>query len=158
MTGPLTNVQIEERADEARDLVKSKAASSALAAALPIPLLDVGTDMKLLNEITGEIEEIFGITHDEVAKYSDDMKTRAAVMLSSVGGELVARKTIGYAVNKIGKKNRKENGTFGVIPIVTQGSTAIISYFLMKKLGNDHIEKCVDYLNSKNIDGSMHES
>lgn len=158
MTGPLTNAQIEERADEARDLVKSKAASSALAAALPIPLLDVGTDMKLLNEITGEIEEIFGITHDEVSKYSDDMKTRAAVMLSSVGGEFVVRKTIGYTVNRIGKKSRKASGSFGVIPIVTQGSTALISYFLMKKLGNDHIEKCINFLNSKNIDGSMQES
>lgn len=86
------------------------------------------------------------------------MKTRAAVMLSSVGGEFVARKTIGYAVNKIGKKNRKANGTFGVIPIVTQGSTALISYFLMKKLGNDHIDKCVEYLESKNIEGSVQES
>ena len=158
MAEPLTNIEIEERAKEAREHVKSKATYSALAAALPIPLLDVGTDMKLLNEITGEIEEIFGITHDEVAKYSDDMKTRAAVMISSVGGEFVARKTIGYAVNKISKKQRKSGGRFGVVPIVTQGSTAMISYFLMKKLGNDHIDKCVSYLNSKNIDSSMQES
>ncbi len=155
MTGPLTNTQIEERAAEARELVKSKAGTSALAAALPIPLLDVGTDMKLLNELTDDIEEIFDITHDEVSKYADDMKTRAAVMISSVGGEFVARKTIGYAVNKIGKKNRKASGRFGVIPIVTQGSTALISYFLMKKLGYDHIDKCVEYLKSKNLDGSV---
>ncbi|CAD2078517.1 hypothetical protein GCM10007275_08630 [Jeotgalicoccus coquinae] len=158
MTGPLTNEQIEARAKEARDLVKSKAGTSALAAALPIPLLDVGTDMKLLNELTEDIEEIFGITHDEVAKFSDDMKTRAAVMISSMGGEFVARKTIGYAVNKIGRKNRKAGGSFGVIPIVTQGSTALISYFLMKKLGYDHIDKCVEYLESKNIDGSVQDS
>lgn len=158
MTGPLTNTEIEQRAEEALDLVKSKARSSAIAAALPIPLLDVGTDMKLLNEITDDIEEIFGITHDEVSKYSDDMKTRAAVMVSSIGGEYVARKTIGFAVNKIGKKQRKAGGSFGVIPIVTQGSTALISYFLMKKLGTDHIEKCVAYLKSKNLEGSMQES
>src|SRR5690625_3064589 len=118
MTGPLTNTEIEERTEEAKELVKSKARSSAIAAALPIPLLDVGTDMKLLNEITDDIEEIFDITHDAVSKYSDDMKTRAAVMVSSIGGEYVARKTIGYAVNKIGKKQRKSSGSYGVIPIV----------------------------------------
>lgn len=158
MTGPLTNTQIDEREKEARELVKSKAGKSALAAALPIPLLDIGTDMKLMNEITDDIEEIFGITHDEVSKYTDDMKTRAAVMISSAGGEFVARKTIGYAVNKIGKKNKKAEGRFGVVPLVTQGSTALISYFLMKKLGYDHIDKCVEYLRSKNIDSSVHES
>lgn len=158
MAEPLTNEEIEVRAEEARQLVKSKAGQSALAAALPIPLLDVGTDMKLMNEITEEIEEIFGITHDEVSKYSDDMKTRAAVMMSSVGGEFIARKSIGFAVNKISKKQRSSSGRFGVVPLVTQGSTALISFFLMKKLGYDHIDKCVKYLNSKNIDSSMHES
>lgn len=158
MTGPLTNTEIEQRTEEAKELVKSKARSSAIAAALPIPLLDIGTDMKLLNEITDDIEEIFDITHNEVAKYSDDMKTRAAVMVSSIGGEYVARKTIGYAVNKIGKKQRKSSGNYGVIPIVTQGTTALISYFLMKKLGYDHIEKCVSYLKSKNLEGSMQET
>lgn len=158
MTGPLTNTQIEERAAQAHELVKSKAGKSALAAALPIPFLDVGTDMKLLNEITGEIEEIFGISHDDVSGFTDDIKTRAAVMISSVGGEFVARKTIGYTVNKISKKNRKSSGRFGVIPLVTQGSTALISYFLMKKLGDNHIDKCREYLESKNIDGSVQES
>ncbi|CDZ99281.1 hypothetical protein BN1048_00386 [Jeotgalicoccus saudimassiliensis] len=158
MAGPLTHAQIEERTKEARALVKSKAGTSALAAALPIPLLDIGTDMKLLNEITGEIEEIFGVTHDEISKYTDDMKTRAAVMISSMGGEIIARKTIGYAVNKISRKNRKESGRFGMIPLVTQGSTALISYFLMKKLGHNHIDKCVEYLESKNLDGSVQDS
>ena len=158
MAEPLTNAQIEQRADEARTLVKSKAASSALAAALPIPFLDIGTDMKLMNEITSDIEEIFGIKHNEISKYSDDMKTKVAVMLSSAGGEFAARKTVGYAVNKISKKNRKASGSFGVVPILTQGSTALISYYLMKKLGSNHIEKCINYLKSKNIDGSMQES
>src|SRR5699024_9232907 len=158
MAEPLTNIEIEERAKEAREHVKSKATYSALAAALPIPLLDVGTDMKLLNEITGEIEEIFGITHDEVAKYSDDMKTRAAVMISSVGGEFVAHKTISNTVNKINKKKHKSDRHFRFVPVVKQGSKAMISYFQMKKLSNDHIDKCVSYLNSKNIDSSKQKS
>src|SRR5699024_11622279 len=102
MSEELTYSQIEERKEEALELVKSKAKYSGLAAALPIPLLDVGTDMKMMKEITDEIEEIFGVSHDEVTKYSDDMKTRAAVMISSVAGEFAARKSIGFVV-KIGR-------------------------------------------------------
>lgn len=158
MSEELTYSQIEERKEEALELVKSKAKYSALAAALPVPLLDVGTDMKMMNEITDEIEEIFSVSHDEVTKYSDDMKTRAAVMISSVAGEFAARKSIGFVVNKIGKKQRSSSGKFGIIPIATQGTTALVSYFLMKKLGEDHIAKCVDYLNSKIVDTSMQES
>ena len=114
--------------------------------------------MKMMNEINDNIEEIFGIEHEDITKYTDDMKTRAAVMASSVVGEFVARKSIGFAVNKISKKQRKSNGQFGIIPIATQGTTALISYFLMKKLGDDHIEKCVSYLNAQIVDGSMQES
>lgn len=157
MSHPLTNIEIEQLESEALDLVKSKARYSAIAAALPIPLLDVGTDMKLINEITDEIEAIFNIEHDEVAKHTDDMKTKAAVMITSMGGEYVARKSIGFAVNRLSKKQRTSTGRFGVVPIVTQGTTALISYFLMKKLGTDHIEKCVSYLKSKNIEGSVQE-
>ena len=83
---------------------------------------------------------------------------RAAVMISSVAGEFAARKSIGFVVNKIGKKQRSSSGKFGIIPIATQGTTALVSYFLMKKLGEDHIAKCVDYLNSKIVDTSMQES
>ncbi|MCK1976541.1 YcjF family protein [Jeotgalicoccus huakuii] len=158
MSTMLTKEEINNRAEEARELVRSKARYSALAAALPIPLLDVGTDMKMMNEINDNIEEIFGIEHEDITKYTDDMKTRAAVMASSVVGEFVARKSIGFAVNKISKKQRKSNGQFGIIPIATQGTTALISYFLMKKLGDDHIEKCVSYLNAQIVDGSMQES
>lgn len=157
MSRPLTNLEIEQLEAEALDLVISKARYSAIAAALPIPFLDIGTDMKLINEITDEVEEIFNIEHDEVSKHTDDMKTKAAVMVTSMGGEYIARKSIGFAVNRISKKKRPTTGSFGVVPIVTQGATALISYFLMKKLGTDHIEKCVAYLKSKNIEGSVQE-
>lgn len=157
MSKPLTNLEIERLETEAHDLVKTKARYSAIAAALPIPFLDVGTDMKLINEITDEIEEIFNIDHDEVSKHTDDMKTKAAVMVTSMGGEYLARKSIGFTVNRISKKQRSSSGRFGVVPIMTQGASALISYFLMKKLGTDHIEKCVSYLKSKNIEGSVQE-
>src|SRR5699024_12423165 len=75
-----------------------------------------------------------------------------------ISGEFAARKSIGFVVNKIGKKQRSSSGKFGIIPIATQGTTALVSYFLMKKLGEDHIAKCVDYLNSKIVDTSMQES
>lgn len=141
----LTVSDIESRAREARALVKKKARTSSIAAALPIPFLDVGTDMKLMNEISGDIEEIFGISHKSVADSSDDIVTRSLVMGTSMGSEFVAKRLTPTLFRSVSRKNKFRR--FGLVNIVGTGLGAVVSYFLMKKLGDDHVQRCVDYLN-----------
>ncbi len=137
---PLTTEQISEREKEARELVKKKARYSSIAAALPIPFLDIGTDMKLMNDITDEIEEVFGLDHKQVSGTSDDMRNRAAVMATSMGSEFVGRQATKFLVKRIVKGSSRR--VFRFIPIIGQAVGAVVSYMMMKKLGNDHIEKC----------------
>lgn len=137
---PLNPNQISEREKEARELVKRKAKFSSIAAALPIPFLDIGTDMKLMNDITGEIEEIFELDHKQVSGKSDDMANRAAVMATSMGSEFVGRQATKFLVKRIVKGSGRR--IFRFVPIIGQAVGAVVSYMMMKKLGNDHIEKC----------------
>ncbi|HIW11730.1 MAG TPA: hypothetical protein H9891_00990 [Candidatus Salinicoccus stercoripullorum] len=137
---PMTVEQISEKEREARELVKRKARFSSIAAALPIPFLDIGTDMKLMNDITGEIEEIFELDHKQVSGMSDDMMNRAAVMATSMGSEFVGRQTTKFLIKRIVKGPGRR--AFRFVPVIGQAAGAFVSYMMMKKLGNDHIEKC----------------
>src|SRR5699024_12610509 len=113
---PMTASQISEKEREARELVKRKARFSSIAAALPIPFLDIGTDMKLMNDITGEIEEIFELDHKQVSGMSHDMKNRAAVMETSMGSEFVGRETTKCIIKRVVKGSSR--GSFRICTII----------------------------------------
>ena len=60
----LTEQQIEARRKEAEELVKQKAKQSGIAAIVPVPFFDMGTDYKLMTEIEEDINDIFGVTSE----------------------------------------------------------------------------------------------
>lgn len=146
---PVTSEQISELEKEARELVKRKARFSSIAAALPIPFLDIGTDVKLMNDITGEIEEIFQLDHKQVSGMPGDMMNRAAVMATSMGSEYVGRQTTRFLVKRIVKSSSRR--VFRFVPVIGQAVGAAVSYWMMKKLGNDHIEKCAAALRQQTL-------
>lgn len=149
----LTHEQIDTRKQEAMELVKNKAKQSAIAAALPIPFLDMGTDIKLMTEIEEEINDIFEVSDEEMKSRSESLKTRIAIMLSSSVGEFIARKTTKTLLKQLQKKNKRTKfGPITVSSVVSHSTNAIASYTLMRKLGMDHIEKVVEYLNNQIVD------
>lgn len=149
----LTHEQIDTRKQEAMELVKNKAKQSAIAAALPIPFLDMGTDIKLMTEIEEEINDIFEVSDEEMKSRSESLKTRIAIMLSSSVGEFIARKTTKTLLKQLQKKNKRTKfGPITVSSVVSHSTNAIVSYTLMRKLGMDHIEKVEEYLNNQIVD------
>jgi len=138
---PFTDTELKEREKEARELVDKKAFYSSAAAAVPIPFLDIGTDMKLMNELTGDIEEIFDLDHKQVSRMTDDTRNRFAVMATSMGSEFVSTRVTKFLMKRLAKNSAKKR--FRLLPIIGQGAGAFISYRMMKKLGYDHIEKCI---------------
>lgn len=143
----ITEQNLKQKQEEAQELVKKKARTSAIAAILPIPFLDVGTDMKLMKDIYGEIEEIFEVDHDDVSTTSDDLMTRAWVMGTSIGSELM-RKNVTPFVFRIFSKKQKFS-RFGLVTLLGNVLGAGVSYFLMKKLGDDHIEHVMEHLRNQ---------
>lgn len=146
---PVTAENLKNKEREAQALVKKKAMISSVASALPIPLLDIGTDMKLMNDIHGEIEDIFEIDHDDVSSTNDDLMTRGWVMATSIGSDVVRSRLTPFLFRRVSKKSKFSR--FGLVSIVGRALGAAVSYFLMKKLGNDHIEHCVAYLKKETV-------
>ncbi|CAD2077303.1 hypothetical protein [Phocicoccus pinnipedialis] len=148
----LTKEQIERRKQEAVELVKQKARQSGLAAIVPVPLFDMGTDYKLMTEIEDDINEIFGVTSEELKDNNDSMKTRLAIMVTSGAGEFIAKQTTKVVLKQLQNRNKRTKvGPISVGTVVTHGTSAVVSYTLMRKLGMDHIEKVVKYLDNQTV-------
>lgn len=139
--------EVSNKEQEARKLVTRKARISSISAALPIPFLDMGTDMKLMNDITDDIEDVFGLQHDEVSGTKEDLTLRAVVMGTSMGSEFLVKRVTPFLSKKV--KNNKLR-KFRVIDIIGTVIGAVISYVLMKKLGDKHVDRCVQYLKEQN--------
>lgn len=139
MAYQLTIHQIEAKEKEARALVRKKSLYSSIAAILPIPFLDIGTDMKLMRDMSQDIENIFGVEHEEINSTGDDQKERALVMGTSFVSEFVGNRMVRFMV----RRSVKRGFLFRFIPLVGQIVSAVISYFMMKRLGNTHVTRCV---------------
>ncbi|MDK6863378.1 hypothetical protein [Nosocomiicoccus ampullae] len=135
---------LNEKIEIARELVKKKAIKSGIAAALPVPLLDLGTDVKYMTEIEDEINEVFGVTKEEIENNADSIKTRIMIMFSSGVGDVVSKFSTKAILKVISKKNNKPS--LAVSKIVTHSVNGAVSYFLMKKLGDNHIDFVVQQL------------
>lgn len=135
---------LNEKIEIARELVKKKAIKSGIAAALPVPLLDLGTDVKYMTEIEDEINEVFGVTKEEIENNADSIKTRIMIMFSSGVGDVVSKFSTKAILKVISKKNNKPS--LAVSKIVTHSVNGAASYFLMKKLGDNHIDFVVQQL------------
>jgi uncharacterized protein (DUF697 family) len=144
----MTMDEVSKREEEARALVKKKARISSIAAALPIPFLDTGTDMKLMNDITDDIEEVFGIKHDEVVDTREDFTMRGIVMATSMASEFLVKRVTPFVFKKVNGKKMKK---FRVVNMIGTAIGAVISYILMKKLGDNHVDKCVQFLKDRNV-------
>lgn len=141
---PTNDLELAKRRTRAEELVRKKALLSSSASIIPIPGLDFGVDLKLLKDIIEDINKIYGLDHKEVNRMSDDLKERVFVAASIQGSQFIGR-TVSKGILKVVVKDvakrtaAKQTKWF---PLVGQAVAASISYYFMKKLGNEHIEKC----------------
>lgn len=139
MAYDLTISQINAKEKEARQLVKKKSLYSSVAAILPIPFLDIGTDMKLMRDMSSNVEEIFGLEHEEVNSTVDDQKERLLVMGTSFLSEFIGNRMVRF----MGRRVVKGGLILRLIPFFGKLISGVISYYMMKRLGNVHVNRCV---------------
>ncbi|MHD0398093.1 DUF697 domain-containing protein [Staphylococcus simulans] len=141
---PTSTEDLKQRRERAEELVRKKALLSSSASVIPIPGLDFGVDLKLMKDIIEDINKIYGLDHKEVNRMRDDLKERVLVAASIQGSQFIGR-TVSKGILKVVIKDvakrtaAKQTRWF---PLVGQAVAASISYYFMKKLGNEHIEKC----------------
>lgn len=137
---PKNKKDLAKRRERAEELVRKKALLSSSASVIPIPGLDFGVDLKLMKDIN----KIYGLDHKEVNRMSDDLKERVLVAASIQGSQFIGRTVskgiLKMVVKDVAKRTAAKQTRW--FPVVSQAIAASISYYFMKKLGDEHIDKC----------------
>ena len=141
---PVTSDDIAERRQRSQTLVKKKSMLSSGVSVVPIPGLDFGVDIKLMKDIIEDINKIYGVDHNQVSTMGDDMRERvfaaAAVQGSQFIGKKISEALLKMVVKDVAKRVAAKQTKW--FPIVGQAISASLSYYFMKKMGDEHIEKC----------------
>ncbi|MDT3959091.1 DUF697 domain-containing protein [Staphylococcus kloosii] len=147
---PTTNDEIANRRERAEALIRKKAILSSSVSIVPIPGLDFGVDLKLMRDIIEDINKIYGVDHKQVNNLGDDVKERIYTAAAIQGSQFVGRKVssalLKVVIRDVAKRTAAKQTKW--FPVVGQAISASISYYFMKKIGQDHVEKCEKVIRS----------
>lgn len=135
------DLNLEKVKCECEDMVKQEAKYSAVAAIVPIPLVDLAVDATLLTKLLPEISAKFGLIEagDKAIDLNDkaNLKDKAVDLAGLVLTRSIAKKTFqGFGGRIVAKQVTK------FIPFGGQLVAGTIGYLMFKKIADDHIEKC----------------
>lgn len=137
--------ELDRIRNECKSMVTKRSAVSAGAAAIPLPGLDIGTDVALLVEMLPAINSKFGLTPQQIAQMDTRSRRLIVLAVTSIGseviGKFVSRTLVMSILKKMGTKVASKS-VVRFVPFVGQAVAAGISFGVMKMVGNDHIEDC----------------
>ena len=141
---PTDEAELAERHQRAQAIVRKKALLSSSVSVVPIPGLDFGVDIKLMRDIISDINKLYGLDKKQVNSLGDEMKERILTAAAIQGSQFIGRKVseglLKVVIRDVAKRTAAQQTKW--FPVVGQALSASISYYFMKKIGDDHIEKC----------------
>lgn len=130
-----------------RSMVTKSSSLSAGTAIIPIPGVNIGSDVAILLRLIPKINEQFGLSPEQIE--SLDTETRLFVMtsISSTGskmaGKYITRKLITVMFKKMaGRISAKSASKY--VPFLGSAIAGGISFATMKYMGNSHIDDCYE--------------
>lgn len=144
----MTLQELDKTREECRRLISRRALLSAAAAVVPIPGVDVGTDVAILMKVIPIINARFGLTANDVDALSPELKKLVVVGGTSMGLGMVGRVlTTDRVINILVRLGAKKlAGKYGAkyVPLIGSAISASISFVVLRKVGNQHIEECYE--------------
>jgi uncharacterized protein (DUF697 family) len=129
-----------------RDLVRRRAAVSAVAAAVPIPGLGLAVDLGVLMQLLEEINEAFGLTPQRIEALPKEHRAatyRAIAMLGSTAvGRVITRELIVAALRRAASRWVAKS-FLRYVPFAGQALAAGLSYAAIRFIGERHIDDCI---------------
>ncbi|XLZ68537.1 hypothetical protein ABT364_18575 [Massilia sp. SR12] len=142
---PATAADIDAVRERCRRLVRRRAAVSAGMAAVPIPGVDLVTDLGLFTTLIDEVNREFGLTPAQIERMQPKMRLIAYEAVVSLGGMLVGkvvtRELVGTVLKRsAGKLAARQAGK--LVPVAGQLASATIGFFAFRQIGYQHVEAC----------------
>ena len=142
---PGNEQQIEETRERCRRLVRRRAAISAGVSAVPIPGVDVVSDLSLFKKLVDDVNQAFGLTPEQVDRLQPGHKLMAYKVAVGFGGvlvgKLVTNQLMGMILKRMGMKIAAKTAA-KLVPIAGSIAAAAIGFTMFRKLGYEHVEAC----------------
>jgi len=142
---PYSSDNIAEVRERCRRLVRRRAALAAGISAVPIPGVDIVTDMKMFTELIEEVNAAFGLTPAQIERLQPKYRMIAYEAAVSVGGmmvgKLITRDLLFKLLAKSGKKLVAKQAS-KIVPLAGQVASAAIGFFAFRQIGYQHVDAC----------------
>ncbi|MDB5906191.1 MAG: hypothetical protein JWP34_305 [Massilia sp.] len=136
---------IELVRERCRRLVRKRATMAAGFSAVPVPGLDVVSDLSLFARLVDEVNKAFGLSADQVERLHPKLRLMAYEAAVGVGGMLVGRFVTRELLLKLFRKAgvRIASKTVAkLVPIAGSVVSAAIGFAMFRQLGYQHVEAC----------------
>lgn len=148
------NLSIEELhllkiRDECYEMVSSSSLFSGAVAAVPIPGVDIATDVSILMKLIPKINRKFGLSAEQIEALDPQLKELTLIAITKIGtaliGKLITREAVIKTVTTAGAKvatagTAKSGAKF--IPFLGPVLAGGISYGAMRFVGRAHVNDC----------------
>jgi uncharacterized protein (DUF697 family) len=142
---PGNQKDIEQVRQECRRMVRRRAAISAGVSAVPIPGVDVVTDLSLFAGLVEEVNQAFGLTPEQIARLKPKYRLIAYEAAVGVGGmmvgKLVTRELLLRLFQRTGMKMLAKSAA-RLVPLAGQLASAAIGFMVFRQLGYQHVDAC----------------
>lgn len=126
-------------------MVTRSSGLSAGTAIIPIPGVDIGSDVAILLRLIPKINDKFGLTPEQIEGLDTESKVMVMTAISNVGskmaGKYITKKLVVSLLQKMGVKVAA-TGVAKYVPFVGSAVAGGISFTAMKYMGNSHVEDC----------------
>ncbi|MCD6061379.1 MAG: hypothetical protein K0R03_1348 [Moraxellaceae bacterium] len=143
----MTPHELDSIREECRKLANRKATVSAGAAVLPVPLLDVAADIRLLSRLLPEISERFGLSPEKIREMPTEQREKVHWHMRNrqpgFFGQLMMRTLVRRNLQKyLGRLLTTQVAKF--VPFAGTLVAGTLGYLTLKQIANRYIDECYE--------------
>jgi uncharacterized protein (DUF697 family) len=131
--------------ERCRQLVRKRATMAAGFSAVPIPGLDLVSDISLFTKLIDEVNTEFGLTEKQILRLQPKYRLLAYEAAVGAGGmmvgRLVTRDLLLRLFKKVGVRLASKTAA-KLVPVAGSIVSAAIGFAVFRKLGYQHVEAC----------------
>jgi uncharacterized protein (DUF697 family) len=152
--------EIERVREQCRSMVRRRAAISAGVAAVPLPGLDMLSDLATFALLVEEVNQAFGLTPAQIERLQPHLRVIAYKAAAAIGGmlvgKLVTRELVLQLFRRAGVKLAAKTAAKAV-PLAGQVASAAIGFAVFRQMGYQHVEACAKVVREVNAAGPEKE-
>jgi uncharacterized protein (DUF697 family) len=140
-----TEKEVAHVREKCRSLVRRRAAIAAGVGAIPIPGVEVMSDVSLFALMVDDINKSFGLTEAQIGRMQPKFRTMAYAAAASAGGALVGKlitKDLVIGLLKRSGLKLAARSAGKIVPIAGQIASAAIGFAVFRQMGYQHVEAC----------------